>query len=759
MTAKGAVIKLVIFDCDGVLVDSEPLAMRILLSILERRGTVVSLDEAYSRFLGKSLATVLTVLVDDFGLKLGDADLADMRRELFAVFRAELQPMPGIAKVLDELRARVDLCVASSSVPERLRVSLGATRLGGRFAGKVFSATEVKNGKPAPDLFLHAARTCGIAPEHCLVIEDSPAGIAAAKAAGMRVFGFSGGSHAGAAGLGEKIRAAAPNAIFSHMSELPDLLADRLAVPLTGRATGGTYFVAVDVGTASARAGVLDADGALLARVEHPIAVWRQGGLYGEYSSSDIWAACCAAVRQAIERASVTGTEIAGICFDATCSLVVLDRDGQPLSISAEAGAPRNTIAWFDHRAGEEAAELTASDHPALVHSGGVISPEMQMPKLMWLKRHRPAIWNMVGYVFDLADFLTWKATGSGARSQSTLAAKWNFMVHDAEGWNRDFLAVAGLSDLVERTRMPANATPVGARIGHLTPHAAQALGLTETCVVAAGMVDAHAGTLGVLGEFLDTPQSLHEHLGLIAGTSSCVMALSSGPRHIRGLWGPYLGAVLPGIWLNEAGQSATGALLDHVIEWHAAGGAPAAKTHLAIIARVRELRQRDGEGFAADLHVLPDFNGRRSPLSAPNARGVIAGLTLDASFDNLCALYWRAAVGIALGLRQNVETLRANGYGTGTLHVAGGHTGNPLLMELYADATLCRLSRFSKSDALLLGAGLCAAVASGHSVDLPAAAQRWTQSRHEILPNRANTRQYDRDYAIFLNLQQGQLP
>ena len=166
---------LVIFDCDGVLVDSEPIALRLLLDTLAAGGVELTPAEADALFLGRSLATTREIVARDYGLTVSDAALDDMRRALYAAFRAELEPIPGIAETLDALPA--PYCVASSSQPERVQLSLEVTGLWPRFAGRAFSSTMVARGKPAPDLFLHAARTLGYAPAACLVVEDSPAGI------------------------------------------------------------------------------------------------------------------------------------------------------------------------------------------------------------------------------------------------------------------------------------------------------------------------------------------------------------------------------------------------------------------------------------------------------------------------------------------------------------------------------------------------------------------------------------------------------
>jgi HAD superfamily hydrolase (TIGR01509 family) len=212
---------LVIFDCDGVLVDSEPIALRLLLDTLARAGLPLDPAEAHDRFLGKSLATTREILAADYGLTLSDAALSAMRRRLYAAFRAELAPIPHVADTLDALPCQV--CVASSSQPERIELSLTVTGLWPRFAGHVFSATMVTHGKPAPDLFLYAAERMGYPPAACLVVEDSPAGVTAAKAATMRVVAFTGGSHATTDAHRAAIAALAPDALIDDMRALVGL--------------------------------------------------------------------------------------------------------------------------------------------------------------------------------------------------------------------------------------------------------------------------------------------------------------------------------------------------------------------------------------------------------------------------------------------------------------------------------------------------------------------------------------------------------
>ena len=375
------------------------------------------------------------------------------------------------------------------------------------------------------------------------------------------------------------------------------------------------------------------------------------------------------------------------------------------------------------------------------------------MPKLMWLKRRRPEQWARAGYFFDLADFITWRATGSSARSRCTMTAKWNYLAHEETPWSEDFLQAIGLEDVRIRGGLPEETVPVGVPAGRLTDEAAAALGLDTECVVAAGIIDAYAGALGVLGPFAGEPEKLERQLALIGGTSSCIVAFSRSAKFGLGLWGPYYEAVLPETWLVEGGQSATGALLDHVVRAHSAGGEPTAANHARILARIEVLRAQEGEAFGARLHVLPDFHGNRSPLADPHALGVISGLALDASFDGLCRLYWRTAVAIALGIRHILETMGEGGYLPETLHVAGGHLRNPLLMELYCDVTGCRLVLPETGDAVLLGSAMAAAVAGGLHADLASAGKAMHGGGRTLLPDAGRKAGYDRDYSRFLAL------
>lgn len=512
------------------------------------------------------------------------------------------------------------------------------------------------------------------------------------------------------------------------------------------------FVCAVDVGTGSARAGIFDAAGRLEGRGERPIRLNQPRPSMAEHDSEDIWRAVCGAVRDAVARSSVAAADISGISFDATCSLVVRDAKGGQLSISPDGQPGWDTLSWFDHRALAEADECTATGHRALDQVGGSMSPEMQVPKLMWLKRNRPEIWARSGLVFDLTDFLTWRASGSAARSLCTLTCKWTFLAHEGSGWQRDFFAMLGISDLIERGGLPERAVHGGASVGTLTTQAARDLGLPESCVVGAGLIDAYSGALGVLGGQAGTG-GLDSRLALIAGTSSCVMSMTRAPRRFAGGWGPYYGAALPDHWMSEGGQSATGALLDHIIRWHGAAGEPDAPAHRRIAGRIAELRAAGTLEGGRGLHVLPDFHGNRSPIGDPHAAGVISGLTLDSSFDGLCRLYWRSCVSIALGVRHILDSLEDGSRAGETLHVTGGHTKNPIMMSLYADATDRVIATTADDEAVLLGTAMLAATACGIYPDLVSAGRGMLRPVELREPDPALRESYKCDYQIFLEM------
>ncbi len=534
--------------------------------------------------------------------------------------------------------------------------------------------------------------------------------------------------------------------------------------------------IGVDVGTAAARAGIFALDGACLGQAEHPIAVWRSGADQAQQSSADIWAAVVAAVSRA--GAASGPVRARGIGFDATCSLVVLGSDASPLPVGADpdtdgASPVQDVILWMDHRALTEATDINATRHPVLCYLGGGISPEMQTPKLLWLHRHRPEIFGRARHFLDLPDFLTWRATGAFSRSLCSAVCKWTYLGHEGR-WDESYFHAIGLGMLAEErfARIGTEILPPGAPVGEgLSPGAAAELGLPSATPVAASAIDAHAGGIGLVGASLDGHApgrtALSRRLVLIGGTSSCHMAVSAEPRFVPGVWGPYFGAMVPDLWLNEGGQSATGVLIDHVITTHAAYPklAEAARgTGLSIYevlnARLEVLAEgRDPATLTADLHLLPDFHGNRSPRADPSLRGMVSGLTLAAGPDDLARLYLATIQAIAYGTRHIVETLNGAGYAIDLVLAAGGGTRNSLFLRAHADALGLPIALAREPEAVLLGAAILGAVAGRAYPDIPAAMAGMSRIGRVISPaTGATARYHEAKYAVFRRLYADQM-
>jgi FGGY-family pentulose kinase len=265
--------------------------------------------------------------------------------------------------------------------------------------------------------------------------------------------------------------------------------------------------------------------------------------------------------------------------------------------------------------------------------------------------------------LFDLPDSLTWRATGA----LCSTVCKWTYLGHKGR-WDTDYFRAIGLGDLAEESfaRIGTDVLGLDAPVGTgLSAMAAIELGLPAGTPVGTSAIDAHASSIGVIGAAIDgeapDKAALEPRLALIGGTWSCHMAVSARPRFVPGVWGPYFSAMVPALWLNEGGQSATGALVNHVVADHGAGAAAAAadvrgitvyeylNAHLADLAA----GQAVPGALTADLHVLPYFHGNRSPRADASLRGMVSGLRLASGLDDLALLYLATIQGIAHGTKK----------------------------------------------------------------------------------------------------------
>ncbi|KAJ8955171.1 hypothetical protein NQ318_009065 [Aromia moschata] len=472
---------------------------------------------------------------------------------------------------------------------------------------------------------------------------------------------------------------------------------------------------------------------------------------------------------------NVKPERIKGVGFDATCSLACFDKSGQPLSVSPSGNNEQNIILWLDHRAVKEAEEINSLNHPVLKYVGGKISPEMETPKLVWLKRHlRRQCWEKAGLFLDLPDFLTWRATDNESRSSCSLVCKWTYeMTTDGtERWNESYFKQVGLEDLAEHNwrKIGSVVLPPGSPVGSgLSRRAAAELGLLEGTPVGTSMIDAHAGGLGLIGCSVEgVDPAFHTRLSLICGTSTCHMAVSKEATFTPGIWGPYKNAMVPGMWLNEGGQSATGKLIDHIVESHPA--TPGIRQKLGdmhiqqylsnILHDLAKKQNLKSVAFlTSDLHVWPDFHGNRSPIADPSLKGIICGLTLADDEESLALLYLATVQALSYGTRHILESLRNSGYSEikSTL-ICGGLSKNPIFTEAQADVCNLPVVCPDEVESVLLGAAILGACAAKHFDDIATAIQSMGGKGRVVRPNEEVVKFHDKKYAVFLKMYEHQL-
>ncbi|XP_061712566.1 FGGY carbohydrate kinase domain-containing protein [Cydia pomonella] len=530
------------------------------------------------------------------------------------------------------------------------------------------------------------------------------------------------------------------------------------------------YFIGVDVGSGSVRAALVNQKGHVCSTSVKEIQTWKPKVDFYEQSSNDIWNCCEYVIKNVVQ--GVDPVRIKGIGFDATCSLVALDNQFNPLAVSDSYNNEQNIIMWMDHRAQAEADFINSTNHEILKYVGGKVSLEMEIPKLLWLKKHS-SNWSEFGYFFDLPDFLTWKATGSLSRSLCSLVCKWNYecSVDGKQGWNADYLKRVGLKDLIEGNfkKIGDKVLMPGEHCGGLSPKIAKVLGLLPNTPVATSIIDAHAGGLGMIGtDGTGIDKDMSSRLGLICGTSTCHMAVNKRAVMVQGVWGPYFSAMVPNLWLNEAGQSASGMLLDHIISSHPAGielrkrhTTGEVRNHLRDI--MTKMAKNHGLSdislLTKDYHVWPDFHGNRSPLADSLMKGMISGLSITKSEENLAVLYLATLQGLSYGTRHIIDALVQAGYDSfKSLLICGGITKDPLFVQIQADTTGLPIMKPHEKDSVLVGAAILGACASKYFKNMEEAIQNMGGKADVIKPNLNIKSFHDKKYSVFLKMFQDQL-
>lgn len=415
---------------------------------------------------------------------------------------------------------------------------------------------------------------------------------------------------------------------------------------------------------------------------------------------------------------------------------------------------------------------INKTKHEILKYVGGSVSLEMQCPKLLWLKKNLPiSCWKHAAHFFDLPDFLTWKCTGDDSRSLCSVVCKWNYDAERGE-WPKDYFQAIGLEDVAQDgfSKIGRKVLNSGQPIGTgLSMRAANDLGLLPNVPVAASLIDAHAGALALLGCNDELDLDIQSKMALICGTSSCHMSISASVLEVRGIWGPYKDAIVPEFYLHEAGQSATGLLLDELVKSHPAYGIAIRNSgpnrhlyeYLSDVLRQMKVEQdlTTVHELTKDFHIWPDFHGNRSPIADHTLRGMLSGLTLTYDERNLATLYLSVLQGLAYGTRHIMETMEKCGRKRFEgIFMCGGLSKNEIFLQVHSD--ICNIPVFipNEAESVLLGAAILGASAAKVFPDVNSAVKAMAGKAHVISPNPELKSFHDRKYRVFLKMLDDQL-
>lgn len=492
-----------------------------------------------------------------------------------------------------------------------------------------------------------------------------------------------------------------------------------------------SYLLGVDVGTQSVRSCLFDLDGTLIASAMRPLRTAFPRPAWAEQDPEEWWRGAVETLAEVVHTSRADPGEIAALSYDCTgCTVVALTEEGKPL---------RPALLWMDERAYEEADEVSATGHEILRYCGGKVSPQWMLAKGRWLERHEPDLFHRARWIVDETDFLTFRLTGRMTASLNTATAKWNY-VRPLGGWPADFLAAAKAERLA--AKWPTEVLPVGRNLGKLKASVAREIGLSPETIVAQGGIDAYAGeiALGAVGP---------GDLALILGSSTCHMAQSRSPVFAN-IWGPYPDCLIEGMFTLEGGQTATGSILQWVVEHFGAEAGEQARARdedvYAYLDGLAEAIPPGSEG----LLVLEYFQGNRTPYKDPLARGTVIGLTLK---HGLPHLYRAIYEGICLGTRQILEDMGAHGFQLERIVAGGGGAKSRLWTQIQSDVLGRPIHLPRDKETMALGAAIWASLGAAIFQSYAEAIGRMVHIERTVHPVPGRRELYDRAYSQYVDL------
>jgi FGGY-family pentulose kinase len=491
-----------------------------------------------------------------------------------------------------------------------------------------------------------------------------------------------------------------------------------------------TYLLGLDVGTQSLRAALVDPGGATVAFGVSPIETTYPRPGWAEQNPEQWWFAASDAVGRAYRQGGIRPEQVVGIGLDCTaCTVVACDLGGAPL---------RPALLWMDQRSHAEAEVISRSGNPVLRYVSGRVSPEWMLPKALWLKNIEPETYRRAGRIVECTDWMMHRLTGQWTLSLNHVAAKWNYARPDG-GWPRALLKEVGLEDL--EGKWPETIVPLGRGEGRLSPEASQALGVKPGTPVAQGGIDAYLGMLG-MGATGDGD------VAVIVGSSTCHLAQSRDGVFGSGAAGCYPDATVEGLYTIEAGQTATGSILDWYRRHFAGREQAEAERRGVNVYQVLDEQAAAVPPGSEGLVVRDDWQGNRSPYKNPAARGAIVGLSLAHGPGHVFRALYEAT---ACGTRHILEDAAAHGLKVERVFIGGGGARSPLWLQIHADVLKRPVHLTRETESCALGSAMAAALAAGLYPDFDAAARAMVKVERVVTPKARNEDGYDELFARYV--------
>ena len=492
------------------------------------------------------------------------------------------------------------------------------------------------------------------------------------------------------------------------------------------------FVLGLDVGTQSLRAALVDFQGKTRAFGVSAIETTYPRPTWAEQQPASWWDGARKAVRDALQIGGVKPEQVVGVGLDCTaCTVVACDDDGKPA---------RPALLWMDQRSFREAEEIGATGDPILRYVSGRVSPEWMLPKALWLKRNEPETYRASPRIVECTDWMMHRLTGEWMLSLNHVAVKWNYARPDG-GWPVALMKQVGLDDLLGK--WPARIVPLGKGDSRLSESAAVELGLKGGIPVAQGGIDAYLGMLG-LGATRDGD------VAVIVGSSTCHLAQSREGVFGSGAAGCYPDATVEGLYTIEAGQTATGSILDWYRR-HFAGNErlEAERRGVHVYQVLDELASAVPPG-SDGLVVRDDWQGNRSPFKNPQARGAVVGLSLAHGPGHIFRAIYEATT---MGTRHILEDASAHGLNVERIFLGGGGAKSALWLQIHADILKKPIHLARESEACALGSAMAAAVAAGVYSDFDEAAREMVAIERVVEPNPANAAVYDDLFERYVEL------